>query len=193
MTDKRTEVRSRQNPLMKRYLQDPEHAMVTDAAWTTGRWPDDPFHGQVVPDKHEGAPLLYGIHERVGGLHDGPTAGDILCAALASCVESTVRMVAGRFGVELEELSVRVEADVDVRGTLMVDPNVAVPFQQFRTDCHIKAAPGTDPALLQRIAVAAEHCCIVLQTLRTGVDVATSFDIETPSDRDTQSPPQARG
>ena len=45
-----------------------------------------------------------------GGLGDLPVPGDILCAALASCTDSTIRVVANMFGIELLELAVDVHA-----------------------------------------------------------------------------------
>jgi uncharacterized OsmC-like protein len=68
----------------------------------------------------------------VGGPHDAPTPGDMLCAALAACQDSSIRMVANLYSIELKFLQVCVEADVDVRGTLAVDENVPVVFQSMR-------------------------------------------------------------
>jgi uncharacterized OsmC-like protein len=67
-----------------------------------------------------------GIHHAVGGYHDAPNPGDLLCAALASCLDSTLRIIAARLGVRLVALEVDVTADVDVRGTLMLDRAVPV-------------------------------------------------------------------
>ncbi len=65
-----------------------------------------------------GISVPVGVHRAVGGPHDMPTPGDLLCAALASCQDSAVRMVANRLGVEILALEVRVTAQVDVRGAL---------------------------------------------------------------------------
>jgi uncharacterized OsmC-like protein len=170
-------VRDRQAPLRRLYRERPEEALITDRAATTGEDPGDPFHGRVVPDKAVEPPWRYGIHRAVGGLHDAPTSGDILCTALATCLESTIRMIADRLGVELAELRVEATADVDVRGTLVVDPKVPVGFQRMRTSTRIRTAPGTDPELVATLTTAAEHCCIVLQTLRDGVPVDSRFDV----------------
>jgi uncharacterized OsmC-like protein len=177
MADKTEEVRKRQNPRREQFIEDPDAAWVTDKAETTGVAPNDPFHGEVLPDKATNGPWKYGIHEKVGGKHDAPTSGDILCAALATCLESTVRMITGQLGVELEELQVQATAEVDVRGTLLVDPDVPVEFQAMHCQCRMVAADGTEPELLERVSQLAERCCIVLQTLRGGVSVDTSFDL----------------
>ena len=52
-----------------------------------------------------------------------------------------------------------------------------VAFQRMRVVCELVAADGTDPALLERLAQGAEYCCIVLQTLRSGVEVSTTFEL----------------
>jgi hypothetical protein len=68
-------------------------------------------------------------------------------------------------------LEVDVCADVDVRGTLVVDRAVPVGFQTMRCQVTIPAAEGTDPGLLEKLLAAAEYSCVNLQTLRSGVVV----------------------
>jgi uncharacterized OsmC-like protein len=106
--------------------------------------------------------------------HDAPNPGDLLCAALATCLESTIHMIADRLGMRLDALEVDVTASVNVRGTLVVDKAVPVGFQQMRCRVSLKPAPGTDPRLVERLMAAAEHSCVNLQTLRNGVPIETS-------------------
>lgn len=61
--------------------------------------------------------------------HDAPNPGDMLCGALAACMDSTIRKVADHLGVTLTSLEVKVAAEVDVRGCLAVDRKVPVGFQ----------------------------------------------------------------
>lgn len=68
-----------------------------------------------------------------------------------------------------------VTADVDVRGTLLVDKAVPVGFQSMQCHVDAQAAEDTDPKLVQRLLAAAEHSCVVMQTLRSGVPIETSF------------------
>jgi uncharacterized OsmC-like protein len=82
-------------------------------------------------------------------------------------------MIADRLGITLTWLEVDVTADVDVRGTLLVDRTVPVGFQAMRCDVDLRAADGTDAKLLSRLLTAAEHSCVVLQTLRSGVPIET--------------------
>ncbi len=172
-----SEVRARQDPLRAHYKEAPEDAMITDRARTSGGVHTDPFHGQCIPgSKDYGVVWPFGIHQAVGGYHDGPNPGDLLCAALAACLDSTIRIIADRLGVVLTSLEIEVVADVDVRGTLMVDRAVPVAFQRMRCRVHILAAEGTDPVLMEKLMTASEYSCVNLQTLRAGLPVETCFD-----------------
>jgi len=99
----------------------------------------------------------------------------MLCAALAACLDSTIRIIADRLGVTLTRLEVEVTADVDVRGTLLVDTNVPVGFQTMRCHVNIQASEGTDPKLVKKLVAASEHSCVNLQTVRSGVSIETSL------------------
>lgn len=170
-----TSVYSAQKPLKAKYKEAPEAAMVTDHAVTSGKLASDPFHSSVEPMDGCGISIPVGVHAAVGGPHDAPTPGDLLCAALAACQDSAVRMVANLLGVELTELNVRVTAAADVRGAMAMDPAVPVGFQSITCDVHLKAKEGTPPELLHKLSVAAERCCVVQQTIKSPPRVKTSF------------------
>jgi len=165
-----------QSPLRARYKSEPQAAMVTDHALAKGDSPSDPFHSTVQPMPGCGAKLPVGVHRGVGGLHDAPTPGDILCAALAACQDSTVRLVANLLGVELEFLEVNVTAEVDLRGSMAVEKNVSVGFQSMRCNVRLRAKEGTKPELLEKLSVAAERCGVVLQTFRNPPPIQTTFE-----------------
>lgn len=170
-------VRELQGPLRAQYKSSPESARVTDHARTSGEEASDPFHSTVEPMPGCGVSLPVGVHRAVGGMHDAPTPGDILCAALAACQDSAVRMVANVLGVELEFLSVEVTGDVDVRGTMAIDNQVPVGFQSMNCNVRLRAKEGTNPRLLKKLQEAAEYCCVVQQTLRNPPSVQTTFDM----------------
>jgi len=180
LRDDRTlrDARTRQEPLRERYQVAPEEAKITDRARTSWDVDADPFHGQVIPGSQDyGEKWAFGIHRAVGGDHDAPNPGDLLCAALASCLDSTIRIIADRLGIMLTSLEVDVEADVDVRGTLIVDKAVPVGFQKMRCKVEIKTARDTDPNLTRKLLAAAEYSCVNLQTLRAGVPVETGVSL----------------
>ncbi len=179
----RISVNDRQAPLRAHYKTSPEAAMVLDHARTSSADHADPFHATVEPMDGCGVLVPVGVHRAVGGLHDAPTPGDLLCAALAACQDSSVRMVANLLGVELTFLEVRVSAEVDVRGTLGLNRDVPVGFQSIRCDIEMRAKEGTRPELLEKLKIAAEHCCVVQQTLRNPPRVQTSFSARAPGIR----------
>lgn len=164
-----------QKPLKASYKQDSRLAMVTDHAKTTSLDASDPFHSQVEPMDGCGVVIPVGVHSAVGGPHDAPTPGDLLCAALAACQDSAVRMVANLLGIELLSLQVQATAAADVRGTMAMDAEVPVGFQSMTCDVTVQFKDGTPPDLLEKLRVAAEQCCVVQQTLRSPPRVKTSF------------------
>lgn len=169
-------VKQRQAPLRDLYAKQPAEARIFDGAQTANACAGDPFHGAVVPNHWPGQPLRFGIHRAVGGDHDLPNPGDLLCAALAACLDATIRMIADHFGVRLASLQVKVAGECDVRGCLMVDPAVPVGFQ--RLHCTVRLAPDGDVDRddLHGLLAAAEKCCVVMQTLRGGVTVLTELE-----------------
>lgn len=171
----RTLVQDSQAPLRILYKEAPAQAMVTDHARTCGANPSDPFHSVVEPMDGCGVSVPVGVHRAVGGLHDAPTPGDLLCAALAACQDSAVRMVANRLGVEILALEVRVTAQVDVRGALGMEADVPVGFQSMTCDIDLKVKQGTHAKLLETLYQAAERCCVVQQTLRHPPRLVTQF------------------
>ena len=166
-------VTSRQEPLRRRYREKPEQAQIADHA-RAANTSHDPYHGAAVAGDGE-ISLDFGIHRAIGGDHDLPNPGDMLCAALAACLDSTLRMIASRMGIVLKVLAVDVRAFADVRGCLMVDRQIPVGFQRIDVDVLIEAEADTDPAQVSRLTSVAERCCVVLQTLRSDIAVETKF------------------
>ncbi|MYM63419.1 OsmC family protein [Pseudomaricurvus sp. HS19] len=160
----------RQAPLTQAYRSGPEGAagaMVVDYASTSSeRVPAaSPLYAEVRLTRHLPHSVPVGVHTAVGGECDFPTPGDLLCGALAACLDSTLRIIANKLGLVLRSLAVQVEGRVDVRGTLRVDKETPVAFQGFDVCVDIDAGDG-DGKLVELLINAAEQSCIVLQTLR---------------------------
>lgn len=164
-----------QAPLRQRYKQSPETAIVTDHAASGGGDASDPFHSHVEPMDGCGVRVPVGMHAALGGPHDAPCPGDLLCAALAACQDMSIRVVASMMGIELLSLRVAVRGTLDVRGVLGIAPDVPVGFQSMHCEVTWKAADGTPPEMLARLRVAAERCCVVSQTLRHPPEISTTF------------------
>jgi len=166
-------VRNRHRPLYRLYKQDPSAAWITDGARTSDAvaTSTDPLHGELLIGTSHPLRAPLAMHKAVGGDHDGPNPGDYLSAALAGCFDRTMRMVANRLDLPIVSLSVAVSAEVDVRGTLCVDPSVPVGFQKMVITVDVCLADGIAPQALTMLLEATEHSCIVSQTLRGGVDI----------------------
>jgi uncharacterized OsmC-like protein len=170
-------VMQRQAPLRAAYKEHPEQALIVKRAWTVFDMAQDAFHGVVVPGEPYRVSWAYGTDRAIGGFHDAPNPGELLCAALAACQDATLRMVADLLGVKLRRVEVEVTGKVDVRGSMAVDRQAPVGFQSLECKVRFQAAPGTPPELCQRLIQQAERSCINLHTLRAGVSVDASFEV----------------
>lgn len=169
---------ARQLPLQASYKTDPAGAWITDRAATRSQRisPAQPLYGEVTMEGGCPTDLTFGVHTAVGGESDYPVPGELLCAAVASCLDSTIRIIANRLHIELLLLEVTVEAHVDVRGTLLVDRAVPVGFQKINAVVRIDAAGAVEPRKIDILLKAAERSCVVIQTLRNGTDISVRRD-----------------
>ena len=171
-----SEVVKRHDRLKKLYNDDPEEALIVDSAVASGENQDDPFHSMVYMNDELNLPLKTGLHRAVGGDHDFSTPGDILCAALAVCLESRLRMIADRLEVQLSHTKVAAKADLDVRGTLQFDRSVKVGFQQIRLEVEL-GAKNVGEKVLNTLFAAAVKSCVVYQTVKPGISITKSLKI----------------
>src|SRR5215510_1322810 len=193
MGKKASLVQQRQQPLRERYRSAPAEAWITDGAQTISACGEDAFHGVVVPANGADAPVPFGIHRAVGGFHDYPNPGDLLAAALAACFDSTLRMIADHLGIRLETLEVEVEAECDVRGCLLVERTVRVGFQRMRCGVRLQTKDPVDEETIKMLLGAAEHSCVVMQTLRNGVAVQTHVETGNAAAAIAAARPDVRG
>lgn len=168
----------RQQSLGRHYVEAPDDAWIADHARALPGNHIDAIHGVVEPANSGGVRHQYGIHRAVGGDHDAPSPGDLLSAALAACLHSTLRMVAERLEVMLLDSEVIVTARADVRGALMVDPTVPVGFQRMNCDVRLEVPAETDQRTIKTLIDGAERCCVVFQTLKAGTKVTADWRID---------------
>jgi uncharacterized OsmC-like protein len=162
------DLRALQAPLKDRYRAEPESALITLKA--EGRIGEG-FTCSVQTGK---ALVEAGLHPATGGPGTFACSGDMLLEALAACAGVTIGAVAASIGVNLRSGTVRVEGDLDFRGTLGVAKDAPVGFRGIRLafDLETDAAPE-QLATLQRLT---ERYCVVYQTLRQGTPVAVSMN-----------------
>jgi len=169
-------MKDRQGPLMALYVQDAQRAKIVDFARTTSsRVPaSTALYSEVIPGYNHCGTIEVGVHQAVGGKSDFPVPGDILCAAVAACLDSTIRIIANRLSIPLKSLEVSAKATVDVRGTLRVDDTVPVGFQNIDVEVDLQPAMRLPQATVRTILKAAEHSCVVIQTLRHAPAITVS-------------------
>ena len=162
------DMKARQTPLQQKYALDGVPVWVIDEARTSSANipASQPLYTQVTIGDTAPVEQSIGVHSAVGGRCDLPNPGEMLAAALASCLDSTTRIIANRLGIPLTRLEVSVSAKVDVRGTLRVKNDVPVGFQDMDVRVEVASVPGVSDEQIGMLIKAAEHSCVVLQTLR---------------------------
>jgi uncharacterized OsmC-like protein len=170
-------LRELQAPIKARYLEQPEEALIECTARSLNSDLSDPLHCEVGVDSDPALVIRSGAHPGVGGAGDVPCSGDLLVAALVACQETTLRMVAAAMGIELEEVAITATATADLRGTLAMSKET--PIGATGIDCTVRVRVRDDGRgdRAQRLLANAEKYCIVLNTLRNGVDVRTDFEV----------------
>jgi uncharacterized OsmC-like protein len=170
-------VQNRQQPLIQEYLVHPEKAWIEDFAIAESTNFQNPLQTKVILNDEVKNEYPVGLHRAIGGLHEVANPGDILCGALASCFESTMRMIANRLHIKLVKTSIKATAYADVRGTLQIDKSVPVGFQKMKLEIAIEAEKNTPTNLLITLIKATEYSCVVYQTIKKGTPIESNVKI----------------
>ena len=88
-----------------------------------------------------------------------------------------MRMVAANMGIDLEALEISVEGDWDPRGTLAMGKEFPIGLTGIRCDVKVTVAGDERGERAERLLRSSERFCVVLNTLRTGVPVETTFSL----------------
>ena len=164
------DLQEQQEPLKDKYREDPEAAQVTLTA--TGEQQPDVRSCNVDIGR---AIYEAELHEGAAGPGTGACSGDLLLGALAACAQLTAQAVADAFDVDAE-ISTDVHGDLDLRGTLGVDEDVPVGFQDVELEVTVDGDVDDDTAeALQRYT---ERYCVVYQTLTNPPDIETDWSFE---------------
>ena len=153
------DLRNVQAPLKERYRGEPDAARITLTA--RGSEADAPVGCSVDLGR---AIQQAEAHSGVGGPGTGACSGDLLLGALAACAQITCQMVATAMGLETRSIQVVAEGDLDLRGTLGVDREAPVGFEEIRLRFEIDA-PGASEEQLDSLVEKTERYCVVLRTL----------------------------
>lgn len=162
-------LRELQAPLKARYREEPQSATITLKA--QGEIGQEGLACRVETGR---ALVEAGLHPATGGSGLQACSGDMLLEALAACAGVTLSAVATALGITVRQGTVRVEGDLDFRGTLGVDKEAPVGFKAIR----LAFALDTDAAedQLATLLKLTERYCVVLQTLK--VPAALSATLE---------------
>lgn len=154
------DIRSLQKPLKEQYRNDPNSSKITISA--KGEQTDVPISCSIDLGR---AIYRAEAHKGVGGAGAGACSGDLLLGALAACAQITCQMVAAAMGIPTERIEVRVQGDLDLRGTLGISKDVPVGFESIRV-CLDVDAPQATPEQLRGLQEKTEQYCVVMQTLK---------------------------
>lgn len=147
-----------QAPLKDRYRSEPGAALVTLRAESNG------VDGVACKLDTSKGMIEAGLHPATGGPGTQACSGDMLLEALAACAGVTLQAVATAFGVNLTKSTVKVEGDLDFRGTLGVAKDAPVGFRDIRVTFDI--AGDAPEETLKKIVSTSERYCVVLQTIQ---------------------------
>ena len=162
-------LRDIQEPIKARYREEPDAARITLRA--TGSMTDGAMSCSVDLGR---ALYAAGAHPGVGGSGSAACSGDLLLGALAACAQLTCQMVAANMGLDGLTVTVTVEGDLDLRGTLGT-ADVAVGFEAIRVRF---ALSGDVPAeRLEKLKERSERYCVVLQTLLAPPSIEAAWTV----------------
>src|ERR1043166_842084 len=152
-------LRAMQAPIKDRYKADPQAAVITLKA--RGTLDDANIACKVETGR---ALAVAGLHPATGGSGLELCSGDMLLEALVACAGVTLKSVATAVEVPLKTGNVIAEGDLDFRGTLGVDKEAPVGFEEIRLRFEVGTdAPQDKPDLLLKLP---ERYCVVYQAIK---------------------------
>ncbi|WP_028927613.1 OsmC family protein [Pseudonocardia acaciae] len=107
----------------------------------------------------------------LGGEDAAPNPVEVALASLLSCQVVTYRFWAAKLGIPVDDVTVEVDGDLDLRGFFGIDDAVRPGFTGIRLAVNL-SGPATD-ADYQRLKDAVDEHCPVLDLLRNPTPVTT--------------------
>jgi uncharacterized OsmC-like protein len=163
--------------------QQPELARFqfrTTTRWVSGthnRTEFDDFNGAGGQHSHKEQYCVDADHPAVlVGQDNGPTPAEHLLQALGSCLTSGLANIAAARGIELGEVSARVEGDINLMGILGLDGGVRNGFERIRVTFHVSGAAEAEQlaALVEQSRQRSAVFDVVTNGVPVTVDVATA-------------------
>lgn len=160
------DLRAQQAPLKEKYRVAPDAALITLHA--EGRLGEG-----VACSVDTGRALVEaGLHPATGGTGIQACSGDMLLQALVACAGVTLSAVATALDIPIQGAWLRAEGDLDFRGTLGMSKEVPVGFSEIRLQFNLESTASNEQ--ITKLIELTERYCVVLQTLRSPVNVITT-------------------
>lgn len=157
-------LREMQRPMKELYRDDPDAALITlEAEGSIG------LDGVTCSVQTSRALVEAGLHPATGGDGLSACSGDMLLEALVACAGVTLNAVASALGVTLHGGTVRAEGDLDFRGTLGVDREAPVGFQDVRLSFELDT--DADHETVEKLMKLTERYCVIYQTLKSPPEI----------------------
>src|SRR5947199_8850904 len=163
-----TSLRAMQAPIKDKYKSEPGAAMITLRA--KGTLDDNNIACKVETGR---ALAVAGLHPATGGSGLELCSGDMLLEALVACAGVTLKSVATAVDVPLRSGNVIAEGDLDFRGTLGVDKEAPVGFEEIRL--RFAVGPDAPQDKLDLLLKLTDRSCVVYQTIKNGPKVSVSM------------------
>lgn len=113
------------------------------AEWQNGthnRTTFDSYFGAGADQDHRETFTVDTDHPELFASEDnGPTPPEMVLAGLAGCLTAGIASIASNRGIQLHSVKATVEGDMDLRGTLAIDPDVRTGFSELRVRYTIDA------------------------------------------------------
>ena len=110
-------------------------------------------------------------HPTLGHGH-GPTPQEYVLHALAACITAGVATGAAARNIQLQKVSSKVSADIDVRGVLGIDPDIRKGFSDVRVEFDVEA--DAEPAVIDALVASATKYSGVYDMLTSPTSVTVT-------------------
>ena len=164
-------IREKQSKLKEQYRVQPAAALHTMAV--TGLV-SQPTYTIKLPT-HAGD-VVAGLHTAAGGPGSHACSGDMLLEALVGCAGVTLAAVATAMRITLHKVEITATGDLDFRGTLGVDPDASIGFENLRLHFDLNTDASQDSQ--DKLISLTEKYCVIYQTLSTQNTITTSTEIQ---------------
>ena len=148
----------------------------TTTRWISGthnRTTVEGFHGAGSEHDHVASFAVDADHPAVlVGEDNGPTPAEHLLQALGACLMSGLANIAAARGIELGEVTARVEGDIDLLGILGLNPEVRNGFEAIRVTFSVRGEAEAEA--LADLVEQARNRSAVYDVLTNGVPITIS-------------------